>query len=88
MTSQRDYLDMWKSYAQNETGDDSDETLIKNFMTNGQRKRSEILDNIDGTLSKDTFDEEDGVGIREAFNKLNLRHRLGEIHETLRKAGR
>jgi hypothetical protein len=87
MTDDRDYLDKTRSYAQKVTGDSPetvDEVMPARFMLYGLRKRAAILDSIDAAPRGDLDIEE----AREAFDKAELRHRLGEIHDALRKAGR
>ena len=54
------------------------------FALYGVRKRAAILDAIDAA-PKGELDEEE---MRSAFDKAELRHRLGEVHEALLKVGR
>jgi hypothetical protein len=88
MTDERDYIDKTRNYTQKLTGESSlealDEMIPSQFALYGLRKRAAILDAIDAA-PKDDIDEE---GARAAFDKEMLRRHLGEVHETLRKAGR
>jgi hypothetical protein len=87
MTDNRDYLDRSRSYTQKITGGSQEaahELMPAQFVLYGLRKRAAILDAIDAA-PQDELDIEEA---REAFDKAELRHRLGEIHDALRKAGR
>jgi hypothetical protein len=87
MKDERDYLDKTRSYAQKITGDSPetvDEMMPAQFVLYGLRKRSLILDSIDASMTGDLGEEE----AHAALEKVELRRRLGEVHEQLRKAGR
>src|SRR3974390_1988562 len=84
-TDDRDYIDKTRNYTQKLTGESSletlDEMIPSQFALYGLRKRAAILDAIDAAPQGDLDEEE----MRAAFDKAQLRHQLGEIHDALRK---
>jgi hypothetical protein len=83
-----DYLDNWRSLAEKTTGETPeqiDDGIPVRFALFGLHKRAAMLAEIDRSMSKGDLEEED---IRSAMSKADLRHRLGEIHDQLRKRGR
>jgi hypothetical protein len=88
MADERDYIDQTRSYAGKVTGgspETVDAMMPSQFALYGLRKRAAILDAIDAAPQGDLEEEAE---MRAAFEKVELRRRLGEVHETLRKAGR
>lgn len=91
MTDDRNYIDRARSLAEKLTGETREQVdaeLPIKFALHGLERRAQILDEIDRTMPNGEIDELDHAQVRDEFDKLQLRHRLYEIHETLRKAGR
>jgi hypothetical protein len=85
MSDERNYIEktqnLWKLRT-GETG--SVEDLTAQFALHGFAKRIVILDQWDA----EPRDEIELNDLRDAMERADIRHRLGEVHEQLRKAGR
>jgi hypothetical protein len=85
----RSYLEKTRNIARLTSGDSSDivnELLPSHFAMYGARRRVQILDQIDAeNASSGELELED---MRSAMERADLRQKLGETHERLRKIGR
>jgi hypothetical protein len=85
MTDERNYIEKTQNLWKLRTGDaGSVEDLTAQFAIHGFAKRIQILDQIDA----EPGDEIELSNLRDAMERADIRHRLGEVHEQLRKAGR
>jgi hypothetical protein len=83
----RDYIDRTRSLAEKLSGestDEVDENLPTVFALYGARKRAEILESIDAS----TPDELGLEDADEALRKAELRRRLHDVNNHLRKINR
>jgi hypothetical protein len=84
MSDKPDILDVIQQRGQNWTGEDrGPEHVIEEFPLYGFSKRAEALDQLDDHLR--TVDTSD---LRKYSRLVGMRREMGEIHHTLRKAGR
>jgi hypothetical protein len=85
MTDERNYIEKTQNLWKLRTGDvGSVEDMTAQFALHGFAKRISILDQMDA-------EPRDEIGLnelRDAMERADIRHRLGEVHEQLRKAGR
>jgi hypothetical protein len=87
MTDDRDFIERAKGISRNWTGEEfSDDRLVHEFHLYGHAKRAEALDQFDAELASQTdIPLEDAERV---FRLQLLRGSLGEVHHSLRKAGR
>jgi hypothetical protein len=83
-----DYFDATRRLASHKTGEtveQIDSAMPGRFALYGLDKRSQILAEIDRTTPTGELPIEE---LESAMWKADLRRRLGEMHDALRKAGR
>jgi hypothetical protein len=84
MNDKPDILDFIQQTGHNRTGEDrGPEEVVSDFPLYGFSKRVEALDALDEHMR--TVDTSD---LRKYSRLVGMRRELGEIHHTLRKAGR
>ena len=81
-----DYITRTKNLQKLATGEEPTvDDIAGKFALHGLRARVDILQAIDQEPQPDLVEENE---IRAALERADIRHRLGALHEQLRKAGR
>ena len=83
----RDFIDRAKSITRNLYGEPlTPDKMTENFALYGLRKRAAALDRFDSELHADV---DSGVhNLRRRVQLMELRRRMGAVHDALRKAKR
>jgi hypothetical protein len=85
MNDPRNYIEKTQNLWKLRTGEaGSVEDLTTTFALHGFAKRIQILDQMDAE-PRGELELED---LKDAMERADIRHRLGALHEQLRKAGR
>ena len=86
MNDERSYIEKTQNLWKLRTGDEgSVEDMTAAFALHGFAKRIHILDQFDAEPQPDLLEENE---IRAALERVEIRRRLGEVHDALRKSGR
>jgi hypothetical protein len=82
----QDYISRTKTLQQLSTGESpSTDDIAGKFALHGLRRRVEILAQIDSEEQPELETESE---MRAALGRVEIRNRLGQVHEALRKSGR
>jgi hypothetical protein len=89
MTDNRSYLKRAQDLARQRTGHElSDDELVANFSLNGNERRSQILDTIEGEERAADAIGSDTQSLREAGKKMRTIQAMKDAHARLRRLGR
>ena len=87
MTDERSYIEKTQNLWKLRTGDEgSVEDMTTAFALHGFAKRIQILDQFDAEPQDEIGFEEHAM--RRALDRAEVRRRLGEVHDALRRSGR